>query len=470
MFSDRRSPWWLAGPVVLGFAVVSALGYAGLNGQDAHDYLRLSRAWTAWMHGAPMPHVFEHPHGYPMAGALLAVLTRSNGFALRLLSALALLIIVYTVRGVLRRAFPQERNVDRYVLLSVGLSPFLLRYGLMVMSDVPGMALLCVMYACTLRWMAEGHVRWVLGAIGAAVLAIGVRFACAPLAFLLGIALVHGPAHGRRARWTIAILLGVVGAVLLFTLLPMDQVRALVARSPIGDWSALDVFRRELRSDDGVLRYALPNCLYVLTIAVNPGFIPIGVLLLPFVRRADVRSPHAQLALVLVVAYLLFIAGMPFQNDRVLILVLPFLAVLLFPAFTRAWAFGVQKGMRPAWAMAALLTLQSALFLRAELPFIRQARTERSLAAAVNGMHPRRVYTHGMGAAFSDLCPSTQVTELWYTALDRFEPGALIVVQPANLAEQWEGHPPAINWHRAEAQGLDIVLQRPDGWTIARVR
>ena len=49
---------------------------------------------------------------------------------------------------------------------------------------------------------------------------------------------------------------------------------------------------------------------------------------------------HARLALGMVVVYLFFIGGLPFQNDRVLLFVQPFVVLLLFPAFVRAvhWA------------------------------------------------------------------------------------------------------------------------------------
>ena len=104
------------------------------------------------------------------------------------------------------------------------------------------------------------------------------------------------------------------------------------------------------------------------------------------------------------------------------------------------------------------------------LPFMQQAQVERELAAQVNALRPELVYTHGMGAAFGTYCPTVRVTELWYAVLDRFEPGALVVVRPKNLIEQWEDHPPAINWQRAQDQGLETVGAHADGWAIRRVR
>ncbi|HEX2617418.1 MAG TPA: glycosyltransferase family 39 protein, partial [Flavobacteriales bacterium] len=254
--SHLRSAALLVLPVILAWTWVSLNGYQGLNGQDAHDYLRLAKAWTAWAHGGPLPHLFEHPHGYPIAGALLGLLVGSEGLALRLISAASLLVIAFVFRDLLRRAFPRDReHVDAFVLLTLVLSPFLLRHALVVMSDVPGIALLAVAFACTVRWIKEQRVPWLIGAAVAATLAIAVRFAAAPLALVMAAAIVHGPSEGRRRRWTIALGLLVIGALVVLFTLPMDRIRTLLAHSPVGDWSALDLFRRELCSDDGVLRY-----------------------------------------------------------------------------------------------------------------------------------------------------------------------------------------------------------------------
>jgi 4-amino-4-deoxy-L-arabinose transferase-like glycosyltransferase len=464
----------LALPVGLAWAWTGFCGYQGLNGQDAYDYLRIARAWTAWAHGGPMPRMQEHPHGYPIAGALLGSITGSEGLALRLLSAASLVVLALLFRGVLLRAFPQQRGqVDLFVLLAFVLAPFPLRQSMTVMSDMPALALLGVGFACTVRWASERRGYLLLAAL-AALLATAMRLAAAIPALLLALAVCIGPAAGRNRRLALVLAFTVVAALVLLLAVPWEGIRSLAAHSPVGDWSPWNLFRRELRSDDGVLHYRFPNLLYALGTVVHPGFLPWGALLLPFVRRADLGSTPARMALVTVAGYLLFMAGMPFQNDRVLLPVQPFLALLLFPAFVRALGLLRARLPRPRWALPALLAAvvaaQAALFARATLPFIRQARTERELAALVNAGHVRHVYTHGMGAALGSLCPGVEVTELWYGTLPRFEHDAWLVVQPANLQAQWQGRPPGINWEHAREQGLDTLLVRSDGWTVARVR
>ena len=447
----------------------SLAGYHGLNGQDTHDYLRIARTWTAWMAGAPRPVMVEHPHGYPMAGAMLGMVVGSEHLALRIISAGAMLVLLLLVRGLLRRSFPGSARIDLLVLLALGTSPFLLRYSLMVMSDIPSTVLVFTTYVCAVRWWIDQRVQWLIAALVAAGLAITVRLAVAPMLMALALILIHGESKGRMGRWLfVAATTAVCCAVLLLNV-PLEEVWGILMRSPLGEWSPMNLIRRDFRLDDGDLHYTVPNIGYVISVFGHPGFLLMGAGLLPFLRRSDLRPVHARIAAFLVVCYLLFIGGMPFQNFRMLVLAQPLVAVLLFPAFARAWGWLQAKGLRLSWFVGVLLLAQAGLLARAMAPFVHQASIERDLAAQVNALRPARVYTHGMGGALNTYCPDVAVTELWYGVIVRFDPGSLVLVRPANLEEQWEGLPPAINWERAIQQGTDQLMTHQDGWILVRV-
>jgi hypothetical protein len=206
-----------------------------------------------------------------------------------------------------------------------------------------------------------------------------------------------------------------------------------------------------------------------LKVFVHPGFLLLGPVLIPFIRRGDLLAGPQRIAAGMVAAYLLFVMGMPFQNDRVLLLAQPFVAVLLFPAFGRAQHWVADKGLRPRVVVVPLVLVQLALFVRAMLPFMRQEQLERHWAAEVCATGRSRIYTHGLGGAIGTWCPAVQVTELWYAPIDRFEPGALLLVQPHALRHQWAGMDPATSFQRAQQQGLLTRLEGPEGWTLFEV-
>jgi hypothetical protein len=469
--APARRPWpiiFLLLPLLLALVWIRANGYEGVNGQDAHDYWHIAREWKWHWAGGERPVMAEHPHGYPIAGAAVGLVVGNELIGLRVVSALSLLLLAFSLRWVLARYPENEGQLLAFVLLAVPAGPFLLRYAMMCMSDVPGIALVFLAYVMLVRWQQQEGPRFLLWAMVFAAAAMTVRLAVAPLIGALVLAMVHGDKPGRRVRWTVACI--AAGALIALVVFFADGAEGGVQHTPLAEWSPLNLFRRELHSDDGLLTYRFPNIVYVLGVFVHPGVLPIGVFLLPFVRAADLFTIRARMAAWCVGCYLLFIAGMPFQNDRVLLMAQPFVAVLLFPAFQRAWAWSAVKGPRPAWWVCAMAVVQLGLFARAIQPFMDQANTERALAGEVNALHPPRIYTHGMGAAFTNYCAPLPVTELWYSVMDTFEQGAVVVVKPQNLMEQWKGLPPGINWQRMRDQGVELLDQHPDGWSIGRVR
>lgn len=461
--------WWLLLPGALAYWWVSANGYAGLNGQDAHDYLRLAKAWfAAFWQGGPIPLVAEHPHGYPMAGALGGAIL-GPALALRIVSLLSYFTIIGLVHRILSDRVKNTTGITAYVLLAVALSPFMLRYALTCMSDTMAIACLVAALWFTLAYQKDRD-RWMLlGAFATLVLALWVRLAAAPVVMLLVLSLIE---TGLRKQLTWSRLLQLVGVLSVAALVAMVGLEgsAMLADTPLADWSPLNWFRRELHSDDGVLRYRFPNLVYALFSLIHPGQFPIGLLLLPFLRRSDLRDEPGRTAAIVLLGYLLFVAGMPFQNDRVLLLGQPFTVLLFQPAFLRAMAFAARSNVRPAILFMVLVVAQAALFVRTMLPFTHQAEVEKELASVVHSLDPKVIYSHGMGAALTTYCAPTPVIELWYAPLDTFLSGGILVVHPLNLEQQWKGRAPSINWYRAQAHGLDKLAERPDGWVIARLR
>ncbi|MBL7986338.1 MAG: glycosyltransferase family 39 protein [Flavobacteriales bacterium] len=469
LYGPVRSGLWLL-PIIGGLIWCWEVGYEGLNGQDAHDYLRTARAWEGYFLGGERPLTAEHPQAYPYAGAVLGAVLGNVLIAMRLLPILAFIVLGL----VFRRAIEEREQVASpawvYVLLAIGASPFLLRYALVCMSDLPAMALVVLSWWAWGRAIADRNARWWVLCSVAAVLAVQVRLACAPM---LGGLVLLTAYRMTPERWS-RIFLYTCGALLTLAVLPaLFQPQAWmeeVAGTPLADWTPVNLFRRELHSDDGVLRYPFPNGVRLFAVFVHPGFLPLGAVLIVFARSSDLQGTLQRAAVAMLITYLLFVGSMPFQNDRVLLLAQPFAAFLLYPAFLRLWARVEAAPRYSTPVLVVVVALQVAFFVRAMAPFIRNARVEQELAAEVVASGTSHVYTHGMGAAFSNLCPRQRITELWYAPVPTFEPGALVVVKPMEMLDQWKGLHPATNWERAREQGLEVLDERPDGWGIYRVR
>ncbi|MGV3637175.1 MAG: hypothetical protein ACO1NQ_05960, partial [Flavobacteriales bacterium] len=311
----RYGEWILLVPAAVGLAWVASLGYQGLNGQDAHDHLRIAQGWQSFFAGGERPVMAEHPHGYPFLAALLGYVVGPL-WGLRIISIVAFTAMAFTVYRILRDHGSDGRVARCLAFLGVALSPFLLRYALTTMSDVLALALTTAAFSAALTWMRTRAAKSLVAVIVWLSLALFVRLAVAPIAMLL---LTHlalkasGVRIGPRTR-AFAVTGIVVAGCAIIALLQQDGA---LAGTPLAEWSPLNWFRRTLRSDDGVLHYMFPNILYALGVVIHPGHFTLGLLILPFFRWKDFSDAVTRLAAVLLVGYLLFVAGMPFQNDRV---------------------------------------------------------------------------------------------------------------------------------------------------------
>ncbi|HRD52338.1 MAG TPA: hypothetical protein PKY96_06785 [Flavobacteriales bacterium] len=454
-------------PLAAAIAWCAVAGYEGLNGQDAHDYLRLAREWTAAFSGEAIPRMQEHPHGYPLLGALVGATGIGELLALRSVSAVALVLAMFAVARLLRVGSSGDERHESpllaFIFFGMSLSPFLLRQSLTVMSDMAAIASCVLAFAQSVRWMEDRKKLRLFWMLAALVFGLLFRLAVAPIAVVMvGWMLLEKIDQRRRLAFLKR------ASFLLVAVLFMPSI-ALMLGFPVEDWSVLNLFRRAHFSDDGYLKYGMPNLVYVLLTPVHPGFIPFGIAVLPFVRRSDWKEAPVQLATLVFLAYALFVGGMPYQNDRVLLLAQPFALMVLWPAFVRAWAWLLSRMRFPVALWAIVLAAQAALCLRAIAPFIRQARVERDVIGRVALLRPTQVYTHGLGAACGTYLPGVKVTELWQGDVERFTPEAVIVARPQDMHAQWMGLAPQRNWQKALEKGAREAGEH-EGWVLLKVQ
>jgi hypothetical protein len=147
----------------------------------------------------------------------------------------------------------------------------------------------------------------------------------------------------------------------------------------------------------------------------------------------------------------------------------PFAALLLWPAFTRLCALPSVVRWK-ATLVGGVVVVQLLLFARAIAPFVAHDRDLRELAAWVNAQGTSTVYTFGVDQALRTYGHQGAIIDLWNADVTRFEPGSLVLFDPAANAEQWKDLPPMRNWQRAVDQGADTLGVRGDGWVLLRIR
>ncbi|HXF28816.1 MAG TPA: hypothetical protein VN457_03115, partial [Chlamydiales bacterium] len=123
-------------------AIATGFHFNGLYGQDAHEYLRMMRELNdVFFHGKELSHTI-FPLMYPLTGFFLYEIIRNDFIAMQLVSILSLVIAFYFLKKLLRLMYGESRVINVYLFLFFALSPYVLRFSLLSMSDMLCMTLL----------------------------------------------------------------------------------------------------------------------------------------------------------------------------------------------------------------------------------------------------------------------------------------------------------------------------------------
>lgn len=469
-------------PVVLA-ALAMLLRFNGLYGQDAHEYLRQSRALFARLCGGQAQvsagwGEADFAGGYPLAGALLQVLGMDAVLALQVVSVLSAGAVLWLFERLLRVLTPGTSRRSRwlYAALPLALSPLLLRSGLVVMSDAMGLALaLAALWQGLLALEPRRRAGAVVWAAGLAVLAVTTRFALVALLLPLLAAVTWQLVQRGRWMWLLTATTAAGLALLPHFWVKNGAETAFLQHSLLQEWSLAHFFQSNFDTPSGTLRHTLPNALYLLFPLVQPAF----CLLLPglffLVKRTDVRLFSKKILLVCLVAYLTLLGGLPHQNLRYLLPAYVVVLLLLFPAWDRMVAYGsyffprLTRGVLTA--TMAVQVLCAAFFLQ---PTLLRHRLEQTLAAELRPLLPSgaTLFAFDVDVALRSYLPDIQHKNLWVRRYGQgdWTNGSFILFNEPALCEQWAGQNPMLNWAFVQRYfRLRPLRQLSGGWVLYEV-
>ena len=445
-------------------------GFDGLYGQDGHEIYRYATALVQTLQDGTPPGPFFWPIGYPLSIALLAIMGLDPSIAGQCVSALSLTGAAFFTHAALRRLSPGTPHLATpYVLIGLLLSPYVLRSGVVVMSD----ALCLFAVAGALLYSIQLHSvysrRSLLLLAGFTGLAVATRF---PALVMLAAPVLMGAWQTVRARKWIDGGLGLL--ILMLSQLPHallreDGLLGFLNHAYLTQWSPLHFVQRSFVGADGVLSYSLPNLLFNLGALYHPGFLAIAPLLLCFVRRSDFHHPARRM---LCAAYLLtvaFLAGGPFQNSRVLMPTTLFALLFLYPAFqrlieripTRPIAIG---------ALVALLAGQSLLFGRSMRRYLLANSQERVIAEQLTAYPGLPLYTFAIDPALKTRGVQSEIRNLYTHRFTTLEVGALLLFNESAYGDQFAESNPGHNWQLAQTRhSLTALHTFNDGWVLYEI-
>lgn len=468
---DRIYCWlYVLVPLAVWAVLYAGFSFNGLYGQDAHAYFQYSQALAAWMQGGEFPGKFFWPVMYPLYGAGLSALLGKGPLALQAVSVFALVGAAFLIRAVLRRVWPEKQKwASGFVLIFLLGAPYVLRGSMQVMSDVFTLFFICLFGYAAIRYQGEAVLQWLVLAAFAATSAVMTRYAAGMVLLVpvagIGIRVVSGK------KWVQAVAaLGVAVVVLILHVFMHGQGSfEFLGHEWLKAWSPANLFRRTFTTADGTLSYPFPNLVYGFFSLVHPGYFFPGLVLIFFLKKEDFTGKEIRIAWAAWVIYGVFLAGIPNQNSRFLLLAYPAVLLGMYPAFVRAMNLLKDTRIRRA-LLIGVLVVQGGLFFRAIKPFVAFSHLEQSAAAALKNQPPATVYTFYLDGALTSYHVPHTVVNLWADSAGAAQPGDLVLFHPTRFQAQWEGKPLLARWEDLRKRFLlEEVQALPEGWMLYRL-
>jgi 4-amino-4-deoxy-L-arabinose transferase-like glycosyltransferase len=456
---------------------VLMLRFDGLYGQDPYGYAQDAWNLHEWLRGGPVPPPFFWTRGYSGLGALLSLPFGSPSAAALALQAVSILSLALTgmwAGAWMRDRYPTLPNIADGLTIMIIFAPFLFRAGLVVMSDMPAIACATLALWQVGRYLrapsAWRHLAWASLACG---LMAAFRYALVPLLLLpmLGAAWT-ALRHRRLAHLALPLLAGLpIG--LLWLSLP-DAMPAPV-HSTVSAWSLGNLFTGDFVNADGQFHFPYPNLVYVLLLFVHPGYVgamaaftALGVWA---ARKAEKRVDlETGLLLGAVLMYMVFIGGLPFQNQRFLLPALPIVLLLYAPYWDFAFSVIPMKLHRWVWPAFGLA---SAFLIHHAMADIRRLnREEKFISQTLAEDGVRVLYTFDLAPALQFRDQGLRIYNFYDPHMPLPRPGVHVLSRFPDGLDQWAGLAPARNWARIQdsCKLLELYTFGATKWTLYEAR
>lgn len=459
----------VAAALLLRLAIASAYDFDGLYGQDAYANYDYGAALLALVRTGQPPGPFFWPLGYPLvlaASFALSGIAPLSAQGVTLLLGALLPALVYA----LARQLGGSTSGAFVAALIVTICGQAVQSSIVIMSDIPALAWATASAVSLWQYRHTRQRRWLVAAALLLALAGITRWLYLGLLIPWALAACIDLRPTRRADLLTA---ASVFALLLLPQLVISQ----NGPSPVTDhswltgWSPANAFQRTFLNVDGSFHYDTANAAFysgVLTDAyfLAPVFVPLCALGLVGLLRCWRDGRALLLGGWLLLPYL-FLVGIPYQNIRFMLIMLPPVAVLAGLGTDRALAV---LPRRVGWLALGLLLLSAALstgsasagtlgrFLQA------QARDAQTAAwAAARLPTGATVYTFGLTLRLRHTAP-LEVIELYYetpqtlSARRAHERSAYLLINEWVIENQWRDTDlqSAVDWLRTQRGLVDL--------------
>ncbi len=467
--------------VVLRVWLLAGTPFDGLYGQDAYAYHDFAQALRLSISTGNAPGPFFWPLGYPalLAGAYaLFGAGGSTGQAVSILCGALLSPLLYG----LARQIGIGRGGALVAALVIAACGQALQSSLVVMADIPALAVATLSAVTLWRYRQRGGAGWLAATAFLLALAGITRWLYLVLALPWLAAVLVERARPLRRR-EIAAALATAALVLLPQMVYSSSSPFPLLNHPwVVGWSPAHATLRVFDNDDGHFAYAEPNAQFYAHPFYDPYFLSPLLTPLLLIGVWVLRRRRAPLLMLLGWALLpyLFLIGIPYQNIRFPLIAMPAVALLVGAGANRALAWHPRWSRLVPATMTGLVIVALAQMLLVSRPVVRQfianQQADKAAVAWVAQQIPAQatLYTYGLTLTLRHYT-DFDVHELYFetptTLAQARAPGRVnyLFCNVGVIENQWKGRTPQIAYDWLKEQRGLIPLGRYGSYQLFRL-
>jgi hypothetical protein len=471
-----KKHYWAIIPIVGWLVIRFGFGFNGLYGQDAYAYLLHAREWRDFFLGGEIPGSFFWPPNYSIISALLALLVKTEFYSLQLVSVLSMIGLGWILDSWIKKTHQETNETTRMAFVSIAflLSPFMFRLGMQSMSDMLAMLFLTASFYYLSLYFQTDRIQPLLSWAAFSALAITTRYPAIvvllPTISFIGFRLLS------RSQFKRLITGLLVGLILIFTAvywkLNTGGIESGIQTVILHDWSFSNFLGTEFHRADTNSSFLLPNVLFNLSVFSHPGTFFCGIALLPFSVKGLKTNTFGLLLLGSIIIYALFLAGIPFQNSRVMSFAFPLVVMFFFPAFLRLILLFNSKQIPVKIVLTVCFLVQITLSARAMQPSVLNCQFEDELVNYVSKEFPNQtVYTSSYSQLFEVFETGNPVHQIFDEPVNSFQNSSIFIFNESLVEFKLQGTMPLQNWESVNRL-MKVEKQKcwSNGWCVYSVK
>tara|TARA_R110000796_G_scaffold252640_2_gene389809 strand:- start:59360 stop:60832 length:1473 start_codon:yes stop_codon:yes gene_type:complete len=425
---------------LLALVVIFVFDFNGLIGQDTHEYYRFSHVISDFLLGKGDMEGFYWTIMYPFIGALSQMVTGESPYALQVISLLS-----HIGSAVFLLKYIQRNHIDKAAIIVIVVGyvfcPVMLKNGFHVMSEPLTVFFLCGSIYYFNEYSKYSKLKhltyWFFFAAFAVFTRYPVFILLVPQSIFIFLRIVKLRKYQYLAIGALAIFFASLPEMLISVANPEGG--GLFDNYFLKNWSFLNLFKSSFLTADGTQVYALPNILFASKLFWYPVFFTPFFFLLFWSKKSDFVKSEYLIYTSSVVLYLLFSAGFPFQNIRILVPAFPFLIILSIRPFVRFWNWKRLENYKAFRNGAILLFLTAQLFLFFYLINTSANRNhfEKEVAAYIESLNKERYFGYDIDVAVNSYLDKSKKIENLIIELHEFREGDVLFFNRDQYEKVW---------------------------------